>query len=455
TNRSLSAGTGNLLGISFSPSYRHRNLLGGAELLLTNVTAGVEVNPVEIRSNRFWNTIDLRIEASLFIPDFKDYLGVYRRLRNIRFGPRFSLLGPSFYTAMRRDANTRVTASYNYLLILDWYRYNLLNLTYGYDLQQSKRQRLSIDHFAVNVLLPTTEKQFQDLLMENPFLARSFGQQAFVSFLFRDIDYLKQGRVNRRGASWFFNGKFEIAGAELWAANKLYNAFADSAVVFQLGPTTFSQYVQAEADLRWLRQLKNDQQLAVRFNIGLGRPFGNTTDVPYVKQFYVGGANSMRAWAPRGLGPGGYLDSISLETNNNLRLYQTGDFKLELNAEYRFNLFWRLRGAFFLDAGNIWTIRKDEERPGSYFRWSETTYTDQEGQIFRHYPFYKQMAVAGGFGLRVDLSYFLFRFDVGLKLRNNYPDTRTGNPPESAWWNDLRSLTPQDFGFNLGLGLPF
>jgi outer membrane protein assembly factor BamA len=201
--------------------------------------------------------------------------------------------------------------------------------------------------------------------------------------------------------------------------------------------------------------LSSDQQFAVRLNVGLARPFGNTTDVPYVKQFYVGGANSMRGWAPRGLGPGGYLDSISLETTNNLRLYQTGDFKLELNAEYRFNLFWRLRGAFFLDAGNVWTIRPDPERPGAQLRWRENTYIDQDGQTFRHYPFYKQIAVAGGFGLRVDLSYFLFRFDIGLKLRNNYPNTRTGNPSERAWWNDLSPLTPGDFGFNLGLGLPF
>lgn len=445
TNRSISAGTGNLLGLSFSPSYRHRNLLGGAELFLTNLTAGVEVNPVEIRSQRFWNTIDLRLEGSLFMPDFQDYLAIWRRLR------RFSLISSNLYSTLRRQANTRVSASYNYLLILDWYRYNLLNLSYGYEYQPSQRERLSINHFAVNVLLPRTELNFDTLLADNPFLARSFGQQVFVSLLFRDVDFLRQGRVNRRGISWFFNGKFEIAGAEVWAANKLYNAVAEEPLTFRLGSTNFSQYLLAETDVRWLKQLPSEQSLAMRLNIGLTRPFGFTSDVPYVKQFYVGGANSMRAWAPRGLGPGGYLDSTSLETNNNLRLYQTGDFKLELNAEYRFNLFWRIGGAFFIDAGNVWTVREDKERPGAQFRLGETIGSD--GNV--HYPFYKQIAVAGGFGLRVDLSFFLFRFDVGLKLRNNYPRVRTGDPPESAWWNDLSPLTTQDFGFNLGLGLPF
>src|SRR5690606_31164349 len=113
-----------------------------------------------------------------------------------------------------------------------------------------------------------------------------------------------------------------------------------------------------------------------RFNFGIARPFGFTTDVPYVKQFYVGGPNSIRAWAPRGLGPGGYQDPNALDRDNNFRLYQAGDLKLEMNLEYRFEILWQMKGALFLDAGNIWTIREDINRCGSQFLFNGTERTD-------------------------------------------------------------------------------
>lgn len=121
--------------------------------------------------------------------------------------------------------------------------------------------------------------------------------------------------------------------------------------------------------------------------------------------------------------------------------------------EYRFPIFLRVKGAIFLDAGNVWTFDEDTERPGSQLKFSKASISSENGLWY--YPSYKQLAIAGGMGLRVDLSYFIFRFDVGAKLRNNFPSFRETKAPESAWWNDFQNIDTNDFGFNFGLGFPF
>jgi len=446
--------TPNLFGLSLSPGILHRNFLGGAELFTSSLSAGVEMAPGKIGKDDFWNTVDLRADFDLSIPQFIDYLGLSRALARIRMGKDNSLIGKKFYRNLRQKADTHIGLGYNYLLIFNWYSYNLLNVSYGYELQPSRFERYQINHFAINYLIPDAKPDFQLRLAENGFLARSFGQQVFVSLLFRGVDYTRRSKVSLRGLSGYLNTNLEVAGIEVLGINKLYNAIANKSSSFRLRDTIeFSQYVKFELDLRFQKQQPADRVFAGRFNIGAAQPFGFTSDVPYVKQFFVGGANSMRAWAPRGLGPGGYNDTLSLDIKNNFRLFQTGDFKLEMNLEYRFPIFSWFKGAIFTDVGNIWTFERDDERRASQFR-----FTKKIDENFVYYPFYKQLAVAGGMGLRVDLSYFIFRFDVGMKLRYPYPDPNLPPgevAPESAFWNDFKQLNTSDFGFNFGLGFPF
>ncbi|MEZ4988251.1 MAG: BamA/TamA family outer membrane protein [Saprospiraceae bacterium] len=313
-------------------------------------------------------------------------------------------------------------------------------------MQPTRNERYSFTHFAINYLSPRTSEAFEERLKENGFLQRSFGQQVFFSFLLREFDYIKRSTPNLKGRSGYINTNFELAGAEILALNEIANVVTGRQDVWRLGDgTEFSQYVKGEVDLRYIQQLGESQGFSARMNLGIALPFGNTTDVPYVKQFFVGGANSMRAWAPRGLGPGGFQDPLAADPANNFRLFQTGDVKLELNAEYRFPIFLWFNGALFVDAGNIWTLKDDAERPDARFSLI--------GKDKR--PFYKEMAVAGGFGLRVDLSYFIFRFDVGMKLRYNTPILDIPNPVERDWWNDFKGINSRDFGFNFGLGMPF
>ncbi len=462
TNRSVTSGAGNLIGMSLNPSLRNRNFLGGAELLITNLSAGVEVNPAA-RDNSFWNTIDLRLQSDLYFPKFHDYMSIWRGLYSARISSKGGIISDNFYRLLHENANTRLSASYNYLLLLGFYRYNLLNASYGYDVQRtstSTTQRFIINHVGVDYLRPITEPAFDEILRANTFLERSFGQQLFVSLLFRDFSYTFNSRPGRTGHSHYFGFNVEMAGAEIWAGNSIYNAFALRSDTLRLGKTDFSQYVSAEIDYRHYKQFSPKNSTATRISIGLARPFGYTTDVPYVKQFYVGGPNSIRGWAVRALGPGGYEDPDTLRnlpgTRNRLFFYQTGDLKMEFSFEYRYNIFWRLNGAFFLDGGNVWTLRPDPSREGARFLLRRARIPESKHDYPYNDAFYQQIALSSGMGLRFDFSYFVFRLDMGVRLRNPYPlRPSNGDANERDYWYDFNNWRFRDINFNLGLGYPF
>lgn len=459
TNRSTSTTSGDLIGISISPNFKYRNLLGGAELLLGSISAGVEINPSAIDNSRFWNTVDLRLKGELYLPRFLDYLNIWRGIGQLNFSKKKKKEGTDFYTLLRENAVTRISTSYNFLLLLDYYQYNLLNVYYGYDLARSTTHRYLINHIAIDFLLPVTKPAFDEIQESNPFLARSFGQQLFVSFLFRDFNFLYNSRKNPYGESHFVGFHFETAGTEIWAANAIYNAFTTEPDTFRLDKTDFSQYIKSDIDLRYYRELNPKTNFAARFAAGIALPFGYTSDVPYVKQFFLGGPSSVRAWPARSLGPGGYEDTLFNVNSvaNRLLFYQTGDIKLEFSLEYRFDLFWRFKGAFFLDGGNIWTLRKDPDRCGSQFLFSAPDIPCPENTLSRADAFYRQIALGSGFGLRLDLSYFIFRLDMGVRMRNPFPLRRNddGSVREGDYWTDFSKWKFGDINFNIGLGYPF
>lgn len=472
------SGVGNLIGVGISPSFRNRNLLKGAELLVVDANAGLEFNPdpSAISGGQFWNTVDVGLATNLYLPRFSDYLSIWRRLDRARLGDQGSLfLKEGFYQSLKENASTRISANYNYLLILDFYQYNLFTGTYGFEHQPTSNRRLNLNHLGIDYLLPSTEANFESLLRVNPFLERSFGEQLFVSLLFRDLNYAYNSRPNRQGNSHYIGFNVELAGAEIWAGNAIYNSFSlePDTLRVNLGggkKVDFSQYARLQIDLRRYWQRSTNQNIAARFFVGAARPFGYTSDVPYVKQFFAGGPNGIRAWAPRGLGPGAYEDTLSVRSINNARLYQTGDFRLEASLEYRFKIFWMFNGAFFLDAGNIWTFQRDENRCGAQFLLRERTYAcaDQstgEKLNYTHAPFYQQIAVGGGFGLRLDFSFFILRLDMATKLRHAAPFPNNPDSPDNwqqYWFRDFRAdgnRVPLRFidivAFNLGFGYPF
>ncbi|HMQ47844.1 MAG TPA: BamA/TamA family outer membrane protein [Saprospiraceae bacterium] len=466
TNRNAS-GADNLIGFSLSPSLKNRNLLKGAELFITDLSAGIEINPTPRNVDRLWNTVDFRLQTDLYLPRFFDYLGIWKGLNKLRFQKRPLVIGDKFLNTLERHAATRFSASYNYLLILDFYSYNLLHATFGYDIPIANNRRLLINHVGIDYLNPNTAPLFESILEFNPFLARSFGEQLFTSVLFRDLQYVYNSRPDNRGRSHFLGINFELSGLEVWASNKLYNQWAGENDTFQLKLSQnkiidFSQYLRAGLDLRHYWRFTPKNNLAVRLNMGIARPYGFTSDVPYVKQLFVGGPNSIRAWSPRGLGPGAFEDPLARSKNNNTRLYQTGDIQLEAALEYRFNIFWVVNGAFFLDAGNVWTVHPDVNRCGAQFLLKDKVYecldADGNPSLYTNEAFFRQLAVGGGFGLRFDFSFFIFRLDMATKLRHPYPFVTDDSPSDwrDYWFRDFR----EQFGlskvaFNLGFGYPF
>ena len=461
TNRNGGIGAANLLGLSVSPSFRNRNVFGGAELLVTSLRAGTEINPQPDNENpALFNTIDLSANVSLYLPRFRDF-GIYNFFNKVPspFGKR--VISDNFLNQLQERASTRYSIGYEYFLIQDFYAYTLFNARLGYDFKRSPTTNYRINHFAIDVLDPVIQPAFDTILMDSPFLANSIGEQYFFSLLFRNLEYTRTGRPDVRGRSISFYSNFELAGAELSLVNDVFNAFSEIDETFKpKDDATFAKYALLTTDIRYQKKYTPQNSFAARFLVAAGRPFGGSEAVPYVKQFFAGGANSMRAWQPRALGPGGYVDPLSLDTDNNLRLFQTGDFRMELNLEYRFPIAGFFKGALFADIGNIWTLDSLADRPGSQFLFKKRAAPDGS---FVHQPFYRQLAVGAGTGLRVDLSYFIFRLDVALPLRYNYPQDGEGEPlirdgsefSEASYWRSFNSFGVRDLTFQLGLGYPF
>jgi outer membrane protein assembly factor BamA len=169
-----------------------------------------------------------------------------------------------------------------------------------------------------------------------------------------------------------------------------------------------------------------------RLFMGMGYAYGNSESLPYEKKYFSGGPNSIRAWSSRDLGPGSFSepDSMRLFTFPNY----TGDIKLELNLEYRFKVFWKMESALFADIGNIWDIGSEENKPGADFRWNR---------------FMSELAVGTGFGIRFDFSFFLLRFDFGLKVHD------PALPVNERWIPVFRDFSLDDLSLKFGIGYPF
>jgi len=222
----------------------------------------------------------------------------------------------------------------------------------------------------------------------------------------------------------------DAAGNLLSLAGKVTNADTVNGS-YQIFGQPFAQYVRADIDLRYNYAFNDFGSIVYRGYVGVGIPYGNSVAIPFEKQYFSGGSNSIRAWQVRTLGPGSY-------NSEEIFLNQTGDIKLEANAEYRFKLFWILEGAVFLDAGNIWTFKDDKSRPGTQFQFNK---------------FYNDIAIGTGVGLRFDLKFVIARVDAGMKLRDPLL-------PDGSKWiaqnhpYNLRKY-PGDFTLVLGIGYPF
>ena len=256
-------------------------------------------------------------------------------------------------------------------------------------------------------------------------------RNAILRYNYEDLFIMKLGfGVSYNDGHNAFRGNVESSGNLLGALSQAANFKTNADGQHILFGIAYAQYAKFDIDYTRMFKFDTHNTLAAHVGLGVAYPYGNSTILPFEKRYFSGGANSVRGWSVRSLGPGkfrgkdGRIDFIN----------QTGDMKLDMNLEYRTLLFWKLNGAFFIDAGNIWTLRDYADQPGGQFKWNE---------------FYKQIAVAYGIGLRLNFDYFILRFDMGMKAINPAYETR----------QEHYAIAHPDFGrdftFHFAVGLPF
>lgn len=318
---------------------------------------------------------------------------------------------------------------------VEYFDMNGLNFTAGYIWRSTNTQEFEINPIAINYSkLRNTTDTFNLLLDRNPYLRRTFEEQftlgSTASYTLNTMAELK------KKSQYYLNVMADVSGNLASAVHRISTGEKSTDErPYELFGSRFSQYSKLTTDFRYYLNFDDKNTWASRLIMGAGIPYGNSTVMPYTKQFFSGGSNSIRAFLPRSLGPGSYdVDDYDLTGYFD----QSGDIKIELSTEFRFAIISVLKGAVFTDIGNVWLTRKSEYLPGGEF----------------NQDFLSELAVGAGFGLRVDLSFFLLRFDLGIPLR------KPALPKNDRW-----VINEIDFGsgewrrdnlvINIAVGYPF
>ncbi len=402
------------LGIAGNVIYNNRNLFGGAQKLnirlhgsIERQTAVVQQNDEQIQQYLPFNALETGIDSKLQFP---------------------SLIFPFISEKFIKNNNpfTQIQGSYNFQQRPDFTR-TISTLTFGYEWNGNKNLKHFINPIELNfVQIPFISWRFNQLI-RGTFLENSYvnHMETITSYGFQFNDP-KVGRQKQN--SIYIRGRIETSGNLLYTYfSKIKKISTDS--TYQLFNVPFSQFIRAEIDLRYYKLITKETKLVYRLFGGAGYPYGNSTVLPFNKQYFSGGASSVRAWAVRSLGPGSFNNT----TNQNI-YNQTADIKIEGNLEYRFKLFWVIEPALYVDVGNIWDIYKKENR---------------ENGVFKLDRFYNDLAIGYGLGLRFNFSFFIFRTDFSLKGKD--PAESIGN----RWLFIQRKPLRDDLTINIGIGYPF
>jgi outer membrane protein assembly factor BamA len=394
------------LGGALNLIYQHNNFFHGAERFNMKLKGAYEA--LSQQNTNIRSTQEYGIETSLRLPKF-----LVPFLKKEGFIKKY-------------NPTTTILAAYNYQN-MPFYTRTMANATFGYNWKSSVYKEHIINPIQFNIVkLPYIDPVFAARIDSSSYLAYSYKD---VMIFGGNYSYIFNNQAIKRSRHyWFIRINGEASGNILSLAKKLTGATKIDGNYIILGQP-FAQYIRTDADIRYNYILNDVSSIVYRGFFGIGIPYGNSKAIPFEKQYFGGGANGIRAWQVRTLGPGSFVPDDTTFLN------QTADIKLELNAEYRFKLFWILEGAVFFDAGNIWTYKDDPARPGSQFRLNK---------------FYKDIAIGTGAGLRFDFKFVIGRIDMGMKLRD--PILTDG----SKWILMRRSYNfKNDFSMVIGIGYPF
>lgn len=401
-NLEASTNSSGLFGISPQISYYHKNVFHGGELLNLSFMGNFQFkfkSPVK--------ATEFGVSASLTFPNF------------------FPLPYRLFKGAVPR---TDVSASYNYQNRPEYTR-NIISTSYGYIGNLHNRFFYQVYPLQLSIVqLSNLDEQFFSELANDPFLWNAY-QNHFDLGSGATFYYTTNTETVPKSSYFYTRLQFDIAGNLLSAFNPLMKQDdLGSRVIWE---TPYSQYVRGELTLgkTWFFGRKNGQSVAMRLVAGAGHAYGNSRSLPFEKHFYGGGANSLRGWQARSVGPG----RDSLETSFVIP-NQSGDMKLEFNAEYRFNMFWKVEGAVFGDIGNVWSLLKIDDK-------------EEDLSLFRFKNFGESLAADWGVGVRLNLGFLLIRVDLGMKVHD--PSR------EQKWVNPAQWLKRNNYAIHFGVGYPF
>lgn len=400
------------LGVAGNLNYQQRNVFGGAEVLDFQIRGARERQALV---NNNFNTRELGVESSLTIPKFLSFINGKRM---------FSFQIPE----------TKFTVGFNYQKRPDYTR-TITNLKFGYNWKTSEflfhtLNLLDLNYVNLYKFNETFINSIRDLYIKSSFTDHLISASNY-SWMYNTQN------VNKREDYKFFKINVESAGSILSLYSRVVNKskIVETDLItgvrssyYEILNTRFAQYLKGDFEYRYGHMINKLSSVVGRTFFGIGVPFGNFNVLPFEKKYFTGGANGIRAWQVRSLGPGSYKAPPDIYPN------QSSDVKLEANLEYRFKMFWRMEGAFFMDAGNIWAINYKDNREGSVFKVNE---------------FYKQIAVGSGFGVRFDFTYFLFRLDLGVKMRD--PSRAAGK----RFIPGNYQLSSDQFNLSFAIGYPF
>lgn len=398
------------IGPAIVASLTNKNLFGGGEQLTTQLTAGYEWQTGkggDNTNNNSVNSYEFGLSSTLSFP---------------------RLLAPKFVDRSRRYINwTRVSVSADLLNRPDYFKMVQFGTSFGWEWHANRNSLNEFTPFKLTYTkMLTTTAAFDSAMVQNPAVALSFRNQ-FIPMMSYSYTYDKV--IDRNNTLvWTFN--VSEAGnvfSGIWGLAGKKNGEKT------LFGTPFSQFVKAQSQLVFSCKLfhhpHSKQWMVFRVFAGAAHAYGNSTQVPYSEQFYIGGANSLRAFSVRSVGPGSYHPGDKVK---NGYYDQTGTFKFEFNTEWRFPIMGYLHGALFLDTGNVWLLKKDELRPGGALG---------EGSFF------KELAVNTGVGLRFDMDMLVVRGDLGIGIHAPYDTGKSGYYNMTSFKNSL--------AFHIAIGYPF
>jgi len=393
------------LGIAGNIIYQNKNTFRGAEIFLTKLKLAMEFQKQvgETDNNKLSKTIEAGLETSIKFPKF---------------------LVPVKQEKFAKSANpkTYVTLGFNFQKRKEFTRY-ISNIIYGYEWKESKFKKHIFNPFEISsIKSKITDSIFEAELIkkQDPKLINNYQRGYLIAATTYSYIFSNQ-EINKIKNFTYFKGELEFAGNFLQFKNNLLHSPKNENDNFTLVGIEYAQFFKANADVRKYFVINKANKVVFRIAAGLGIPYGNSEYLPLDKSFYAGGANSIRAWKIRSLGPGSYHDSSSVVFD------KSGDIYLEGNMEYRFKIYGDLGGALFADAGNVWLEKENPKYLNGDFKFNR---------------FYKEIALGTGLGLRYDFGFFVIRFDVATPIYNpSYINNR---------WKGFKT-----YNFNFAIGYPF